>query len=198
MDVRLATQADRSGLARTLAAAFDDDPMMGYLLPVGTANRVARLTAFMGLGVKGGLRHDTVHVTDDLAAGAVWRPPGHWKLAPSEMVRDAPALVGALRGRILTAFSALKVIEDAHPSEPHWYLEILGTEPASQGTGLGSAVMAPVLARCDDEGVPAYLESSKESNVPYYERHGFRVVEELALPKGGPSLWRMWREPQPA
>ena len=58
--------------------------------------------------------------------------------------------------------------------------------------------MAPVLERCDDEGVPAYLESSKEKNVPYYERHGFRVTGELRLPKDGPPLWAMWRDPKPA
>jgi hypothetical protein len=55
-----------------------------------------------------------------------------------------------------------------------------------------------VLERCDRDGVPAYLESSKERNVVLYERHGFRVVEQLRLPKDGPPIWRMWREPAKA
>ena len=57
---------------------------------------------------------------------------------------------------------------------------ILGVEPDAQGQGLGSQVLRPMLDRCDSEGVPAYLESSKATNVPFYERHGFRNIEESA------------------
>jgi len=54
--------------------------------------------------------------------------------------------------------------------------------------------MATILTRCDAEGIPAYLESSKESNLAYDERHGFRTTRELSLPDGGPSVWPMWRD----
>jgi len=63
-------------------------------------------------------------------------------------------------------------------------------------TWMAPALMAPVLEQCDAEGVPAYLESSKESNIPFYERHGFKVTGEVKV-KNGPSLWPMWRDPQP-
>ena len=62
---------------------------------------------------------------------------------------------------------------------------------------MGSASMRPVLEHCDTEGVPAYLESSKERNVPFYRRHGFEVVREVSLPDSGPKIWTMWREPRP-
>jgi predicted GNAT family N-acyltransferase len=51
-----------------------------------------------------------------------------------------------------------------------------------------------VLELCDSERLPAYLESSKERNVDFYARHGFRVTSELRLPKG-PPMWPMWRSP---
>jgi len=73
---------------------------------------------------------------------------------------------------------------------------VLGTDPQHQGKGIGSALLAPVLAKCDAEGIPAYLESSKERNIPFYRRHGFEVTTELNL-KNGPSLWPMWRDPRP-
>jgi hypothetical protein len=41
------------------------------------------------------------------------------------------------------------------------------------------------------------LESSNERNLPLYERNGFRVVGELQALGHGPTIWRMWREPQP-
>jgi ribosomal protein S18 acetylase RimI-like enzyme len=86
-------------------------------------------------------------------------------------------------------------IERAHPPMPkHFYLAALGVAPARQGKGLGSRLMQPVLELCDADRVPAYLESSKESNIAFYARHGFRVTREIALPRG-PTIYAMWREP---
>lgn len=59
-------------------------------------------------------------------------------------------------------------MEERHPPEPpHWYLFILGTEPAAQGRGLASALLAHMLARADADGMPAYLESSSERNLAF-------------------------------
>ena len=85
-------------------------------------------------------------------------------------------------------------MEAAHPSEEHWYLAILGTDPARQGNGVGRSLIAAVTDRCDTTGVGAYLESSKASNVPYYERFGFVVTGEIQV-ADSPILYAMWRDP---
>ena len=82
------------------------------------------------------------------------------------------------------------------PAALHFYLQGLGTDPDRQGEGLGSAVMQPVLERCDADGLPAYLESTKERNVGFYEQHGFEVVGKEQIASDGPMLWLMWREPR--
>jgi GNAT superfamily N-acetyltransferase len=87
-------------------------------------------------------------------------------------------------------------LDRAHPrTPPHFYLALLGTEPSAQGKGLGSAVLGAVLEQCDSDRVGAYLESSKERNIDFYARHGFRVLDEIRLLRG-PSMWRMWRDPR--
>jgi GNAT superfamily N-acetyltransferase len=107
---------------------------------------------------------------------------------------SAPALLM----RSAAASPALKLLnrmEAVHPREDHWYLGIIGTDPAHQGKGSGTVLIDQIMTRCDDTGVGAYLESSKESNVSYYARFGFTVSEVIQAPKG-PTLWGMWREPR--
>ena len=62
-----------------------------------------------------------------------------------------------------------------HPSEPHWYLPLIGIDPAQQGKGYGGALLQHALIACDRDGSLAYLESTNPRNIPLYERHGFET-----------------------
>ena len=73
---------------------------------------------------------------------------------------------------------------------------MLGTDPAHQGEGVGSALVRHVLDDRANSGEPAYLETQTEAIVPFYQRHGFEVIGELDVPGGGPHVWLMWRDPQ--
>ncbi len=99
--------------------------------------------------------------------------------------------------RLPLAFRWLLRAEHKHPRTPeHWYLQYLGAEPASQGQGLGSALLRPCWRSVTATAIGAYLESSSERNRALYERHGFEVVEVFDMPGGGPDIRRMWRDPQ--
>lgn len=71
---------------------------------------------------------------------------------------------------------------------------MVGVEPEVQGRGYASAMIKPVLQRCDQGR--AYLECTTASNVALYDHMGFEVVGELDLGKGAPTFWTMWREPR--
>ena len=142
------------------------------------------------------LGRDECYTTDDVVGGALWVPPGRWRLT---MLQQLSLLPGMLRifGRTLgRAQRGLVVIDAGHPRKPHYYLDTLGVDPDWQGKGLGSALMRPVLERCDRERMPAYLNAGSPRSRDLYLRHGFMVREEFHLPEDGPPLWRMWREPQ--
>jgi ribosomal protein S18 acetylase RimI-like enzyme len=193
--VRTATGADVEAISAALARAFDDDPVMTWFFP-HEARRRRRLPRFMAAMTRiAALPHGAVYTTDGHDGAALWSPPGTWKTTLTGQMRLAPAMVGLLGARLPLALRTFALIEKGHPEEPHWYLMTLGTDPPSQGKGIGSALMAPVLDRCDREGIPAYLESSKESNIAFYRRHGFEVTRQVDLP-GGPSMWPMWRDPR--
>lgn len=187
--IRTATPDDTPHLAATLARAFHDDPVAGYALP-SDRRRPAQLRRFYVERLRTLLADELVFTDAGRRAAALWAAPDNWRTPLSEL----------LRTRILTWRTPLFMlggmrVEHRHPDEPHYYLAVLGVDPAAQGQGLGSQVIRPMLDRCDREGVPAYLESSKERNLAFYERHGFRVTGEVKLHLG-PRLWLMWREPR--
>ncbi|TDD88027.1 GNAT family N-acetyltransferase [Actinomadura rubrisoli] len=199
--VRAAAGADTAAIAAVLGRAFDDDPFWAWLLP-DERSRVRRLSGLFGLTLrKIHLPHGATETAGrgaEIEAAALWDPPGHWRVSAGKQAAQTLPLLRVLGTRMPAALRALGEIERHHPPEPHWYLAVLGTDPAAQGNGLGGALLRSRLDRCDAEGVAAYLESSKERNVPYYERFGFRVTRELPLPgKACPPVWLMWRDPAP-
>jgi predicted N-acetyltransferase YhbS len=106
-----------------------------------------------------------------------------------------PSFLLAMGTQVGRGLQVSELMKEHHPEEPHWYLGVIGSDPDMRGAGLGHALMRSRLDRCDAEGAPAYLESTKESNVPYYMRFGFEVTGELTIPGGGPTMWQMWRNP---
>jgi GNAT superfamily N-acetyltransferase len=194
--VRQATETDVAPMAAQLCRAFADDPVMAHVFR-NEGRRTNAMTAYFTSQMRGDyLRFGGCYTTDDHLGAAVWGPAGKPLLTGiagiANLVKVLPYVVSHLKSTL----DMISRIESMHPHEPHWYLATLGTDPDAQGRGIGSALMRPVLDHCDAEGLPAYLESSKERNVPFYARHGFAVVKEVPLPHGGPSIWTMWREPQ--
>ena len=188
--IRSATPADVPALAASLARAFDDDPMACFAHPSARRRPRSMRRWFTGR-LRTLLPEELVWCDEDRRGAAVWAPPDRWELPGREVLFNLPSI----SRRLPQLAVGYHRVDKLHPREPHLYLSVLGVDPAAQRTGLGSRLLEPGLERCDREGVPAYLESSKEANVPFYERHGFRVTQEVAMPKG-PRLWLMWRDPR--
>lgn len=192
--VRTATQADVAPLSAMLARAFDDDPVTRFLL-ASERRRAADARRFFAWQLRRLIPQQQVHVAGEALGAAIWALPHRWRESAGEALSLVWRILPAVALRLPSVLPAIAKIEQAHPQGAHLYLSVLGTEPSAQGQGLGSAAISQGLEFADTEGLPAYLESSKERNIDFYARFGFKVIEELRLPKGGPSLWPMWREP---
>jgi ribosomal protein S18 acetylase RimI-like enzyme len=195
--VRRATADDVTAMAAQLARTFLDDPISCHVFR-NEARRQAGLRAYFRTQMKADyLPFGGCYTTDDYAGSAIWAPAGKPLQAGLAGILTLLPVLPYVAANLPATLRMLASIESRHPHEPHWYLASLGTAVERQGQGVGGALMRPVLEHCDAEGIPCYLESSKQRNLPFYRRHGFEVVEEMELPGDGPTVWTMWREPRP-
>jgi ribosomal protein S18 acetylase RimI-like enzyme len=192
--IRKMTADDCPAIARVQARAFFDDPLQVWALPDHTTRRSILEQVFELLSRHSSVPRGESYTDTTLACAAFWVPPGPFELDPEAAAAMAPILdvLGDANERFRAAEETMRT---HRPIAPHFYLQGLGTDPPRQGQGLASAAMQPVLGRCDAQGIPAYLESTKERNVGFYQRHGFVVRGCEQIPLGGPPLWLMWREP---
>ncbi|WP_030571183.1 GNAT family N-acetyltransferase [Streptomyces aureocirculatus] len=188
--VRPATEQDSPAAVRTLTQAFADYPFTRHVVAAeGHAERVGRLQELFLTRI--GLPYGRVWVTDDARAVAVWTTP---EQDPGPGFAEVGPRLAELAGERAPAFaSAEQALGPHRPTEPVWFLATIGVAPDAQGQGLGRAVLAPGLDAADRAGHAAFLETSSERNVSFYERLGFVVTADIELPDGGPRTWCMLR-----
>ncbi|KZT32430.1 hypothetical protein SISSUDRAFT_1055536 [Sistotremastrum suecicum HHB10207 ss-3] len=61
------------------------------------------------------------------------------------------------------------------------YVHILATHPGYQGQGHGGKLLDAMSEMTDSIGMSSWLLSSGPHNVPFYEKHGYRVVGEIRM-----------------
>jgi ribosomal protein S18 acetylase RimI-like enzyme len=193
MAVRLATLDDVPALVPVLARAFAADPFVSWLVRTD-AHRDNGFARFFELA----LRHLTipfgeVYTNDECSGAAAWTPPGKWHIGLARQLRFVRHFA-AISGwsRLVEVQLATAPLLKAHPRVPHHYLFVLGVDPEAQAKGIGRELLAPMLAICDRDNVPAYLETAAERNLGYYESFGFTVTGEHVI-KAGPTIWFMSR-----
>jgi GNAT superfamily N-acetyltransferase len=191
-------EIDRAG--GLIARAFHDDPLLVYCLPDGT-ERAQRAPAFFATFVRLAHAIGEVQCLPELEGVAVWSRPGrlHETL---EVQRQAgfdelPTLIGeSALERFGTAYSTVEQRHSETIDADHWFLQLLAVDPGRQGAGLGGRLLAPVLARADEAGLPCYLDNFAERNLAFYGKHGFRVVVNEVEPASRLRFWGMLRDPR--
>jgi GNAT superfamily N-acetyltransferase len=191
LDVRSATERDRDTVIGVITLAFAGDPMARWSLP-DPATYLAVMPQIAAAFGANGFPHGSAHLIDGGMGAAMWLPPG---VTPDDDRLTALATAHASKERVAEMMQVFEQMDRYHPSEPCWYLPLIGVDPAHQGRGCGSALMRHALAQCDRDGVPAYLESSNPRNISLYRRHGFEAIGKIQV-GSSPTMVPMLRRPR--
>jgi ribosomal protein S18 acetylase RimI-like enzyme len=173
--IKTARASDEASTLGTLTLAFSADPMARWSL----SDPAKYLTVFPSIARAFGgsaFEKGTAYIANGFVGAAIWLPPGVGSDEES-LTRLFDENVGDdIKEHLPGIFEQM---EKFHPTEPHWYLPMIGVDPAHQGAGVGSALMTEGLKAVDRDGSIAYLESSNPKNISLYERHGFEVIGEI-------------------
>jgi GNAT superfamily N-acetyltransferase len=194
VETRPAVLEEVTQLARSLAAAFEHDPVWSWILRDGRTRR-ARLERFFALELEHViLPVGTAWTTDGLAGAALTTPPGKWRVPISQQARHAPTSLRIFGRGVPRALGMLTRMESKHLREPHVYFPYIGVVPEQQGRGIGRALMAPAIEQADAQGLPCYLEASSPDNARLYRRLGFIDLGPLTF-ASSPPMALMRRDP---
>jgi GNAT superfamily N-acetyltransferase len=189
---RPATPADVERLSVALAAAFEDDPVFGWLIP-DENKRLRRLARFFKLELQHiVLPNGQAWTFDETIGASLELPTDSWRMPIGTQLAHGPTFARVFGARLPHAMALITLMERRHIREPHYYIPYVGVTAAWQGRGLGTLLLTPTLDRCDTEGLPGYLEATSERNAALYERLGFVTKSELRL-GSSPPLWLMRR-----
>lgn len=189
--IKSATSPDQDHILAVIVLAFSADPAARWTYP--DPHDYLRyfpdiVRAFGGKAFE----HGSAYYVDGFSGAALWLPPDV-QPQEDEMIALFQRTVSGQRQEEL--FSVFEQMGSYHPTEPHWYLPLIGVDPAQQGNGHGSALMKHALVACDREQKLAYLESSNPRNIPLYQRHGFEVLGTIQV-GSSPPIFPMLRRPR--
>lgn len=182
--VKIVPPADRGTAIDTVVLAFASDPMARWSWPRAQQYLAAMPRLVSAFGGRA-FENASAYCTGAYAGVALWLPPG---------VRPDEELLGEIVETTISASigqdagAVFEQMAKFHPTEPHWYLPLIGVDPAHQGKGLGDALMTHALQRCDRDHLPAYLESSNPRNITLYRRHGFEPLGTIQAGSSPPVV----------
>ncbi|MBL4680454.1 MAG: GNAT family N-acetyltransferase [Pseudomonadales bacterium] len=175
--ITTATSEDRERVLSAIVMGFSSDPLIRWFWPEANQYLAAAGLVFDAVG-GGAIDAGTAFVTEGFEGAALWLPPG---VTSNEEAIMACMEATASADIIKEIVQVFEEIDKYHPEEDIWYLPLIAIDPVHQGRGFGSALMKEALLRCDEAGLPAYLESSNPRNISIYERHGFEVMGEVQV-----------------
>jgi len=194
MKITTASHSDIDESVACVATAFAQDPITGFLLQTGQGYR-ERVTQFFSLLMRARIALKMPVFVARGAQGIDGATMGYstvrseWPVGlTEEWVRFENSIPGVTDRMAIYD----EVANKFKPSAPHYYLGVIGTDPSSQGSGIGTQLLKAFceVSASDPLSSGVYLETAQASNLRFYERAGFAETGRGSL--GDATLWCMF------
>lgn len=177
--IRRASRTDIPVLAALLGRSLYRDPLCKWIFP-SHKRRIKNVTRDFTRLMKPRVKHGIVATVDCLSV-AVWTPPNPPQQTWRERYQESLYMRLTHGRRVHEVRDCLHKMAKRHPLSPHWYLLALATDDDCRGQGMASRLLEDMVGHCDKVSEQIALETSQESNLAFYERFGFVVVDELEV-----------------
>jgi ribosomal protein S18 acetylase RimI-like enzyme len=176
-----ATKTDYPLVIQILSSAFKDNRSVNYIVRQDH-NRDKRIENLIAYSIKVCAKFGEIFLSDDQKACALILFPDRKKTTVQSLFWDIN-LIATCTGiiNVQRTIDREAKIKQRHPDSPFVHLWYIGVSAADQGKGIGTKLLDQILHWADSHNRPVYLETSTESNIPFYRKAGFTIFDQLDL-----------------
>jgi len=175
------SNTDRVRVIEILAKAFEDNKSVSYIVKQDK-KRLARITLLMEYAYFMCHTYGRVILSEDKNACALVLFPHTKKISLNGLYWDAKLVFKVMGIRnLLKVLRREGLIKQQHPKTPFYYLWFIGVDPLVRRQGLGGTLLRELIKEAELMRLPFYLETSTLTNIPWYQKFGFRIYHELDI-----------------
>jgi GNAT superfamily N-acetyltransferase len=176
-----AQPADKQLLIELLSKSFNDNQSVNHIIRQDH-RKSKRIRALMEYSLEVCSINGEVWLSDDKQACALILYPHEKRLTILSAWLDVKLIFRAIGiAGIRKILEREALIKNAQCKENVAYLWFIGVNPLRQHLGIGSQLLKEVISDAAKKGLPVCLETSVLSNLPWYQRFGFQVYNQITL-----------------
>jgi hypothetical protein len=123
-----------------------------------------------------------VFLSDDKKGCALIVMPDKKKTTPRSVLLDLKLIFSGIGlGNLKKVIAREAKIKMLQPKELMYYLWFIGVEPCEQNAGTGTLLMHDIIEESESDKRMICLETSTLKNLPWYQKSGFTIYNELDL-----------------
>lgn len=186
-----ANYRDRDIVVDILSKSFDDNKSVNYIVKQDS-KRPHRLRSLMEYSFDICHSSGDVFLSEDRKGCALTLLPDKKKTNLKSILWDVKLIANCIGiTNVGKAMGREAKIKKLQLKDKMYYLWFIGVEPSEQHKGIGGRLMDGIIKKAELLNRPICLETSTTKNIPWYEKFGFKIYNELDL---GYRLYFMKRE----
>lgn len=177
--MRKATKSDKNIVKRILSESFLNNKSVNYIIKQDQ-KKFERLQALVGYSFEMCSKFGEIFLSSDRNACALILYPDKKKTDLESIGLDVQLIFQSVGlkniSKTLHRESLIKKNQKKYLCSYLWFI---GVNPKFQHQGTGSRLLKEVIEHSQKQNRNILLETSTLENLPWYERHGFHVYNEL-------------------